>query len=174
MYVPRQCDTHICLCLYLNLFLSYWGWWGGSKSCKLLYRPQERCATAAEHVGGRISRHVRWDSRRSCRWGGSVLGRMIVRTAIACSVSNFVRFFPVLSFKWLLQRRLTWCLSGRGLGQDLQNSVGSAFVVNFFSVAQLHSIAEPQGFAASKRRLFHPVHDGTAARSRDVPWHRMS
>ena len=50
----------------------------GSKSCNLLYRPQERCTIAAEHVGGRISRHVRWDSRRSCRWGGSVLGRKIV------------------------------------------------------------------------------------------------
>lgn len=30
----------------------------------------------------------------------------------------------------------------------------------------------PQGSAPSKGRLFHPMHDGTAAGSRDVPWDR--
>ena len=31
----------------------------------------------------------------------------------------------------------------------------------------------PQGSAPSKGRLFHPMHDGTAAGSRDVPWDEL-
>ena len=53
------------------------------------------------------------------------------------------------------------------VGQDLGPKLCGA--VQLFRCGRM-----PQGSAPSKGRLFHPMHDGTAAGSRDVPWDRMS